>query len=64
MSFGDKIKFVREQLLLTQAEMANELGVTPLTLIRWEQGKTKPHIKNQRAFRNLCQKNRISFPAE
>lgn len=61
MTFGEKVKFVREKLFLSQVNMAKELGVAPLAVIRWEQDKTKPNYNSQRAFYNLCEKHNIFF---
>jgi DNA-binding XRE family transcriptional regulator len=36
------IREARKVLGLTQAEMAGQLGVSRMTIIRWEQGETKP----------------------
>jgi transcriptional regulator with XRE-family HTH domain len=37
-----KLKEARERLGLTQEQIAERLGVTPLTVHRWEQGKASP----------------------
>ena len=50
MSYPEKIKFARETLLMTQEELALELGVTPITVCRWETGKVEPSIKAKKAF--------------
>ena len=36
------VRELREQLGMTQLEMANEIGVTPNTIARWERGASKP----------------------
>lgn len=61
MTFGEKVKYVREKLLLSQVELAKELNVTPLSVIRWEQNKTQPHFKSRKVFRAFCEKNGIGF---
>ena len=35
MTFGEKIKFARKQLSMTQAELASALGVSFATVNRW-----------------------------
>ena len=42
MSYSEKVKYARETLLMTQEELAIELGVTPVTICRWETGKVEP----------------------
>ena len=61
MTYSEKIKTARENLLMTQEEIAAELGVTPITVCRWETGKTEPSIKAKKAFRDLCERNGIDF---
>ena len=61
MTYSEKIKATREQLLMTQGEIAQELGVTPITVCRWETGKVQPSIKAKKAFRDLCERNGLSF---
>ena len=36
------VKRIREVLKLTQAELAYKLGVSHVTVNRWERGKVKP----------------------
>lgn len=61
MTYSEKIRSVRETLLMTQEEIAAELGVTPITVCRWETGKTEPSIKARKAFRDLCERNGLTF---
>lgn len=61
MTYPEKIKAVRESLLVTQEELAKELGVTPITICRWETGKVEPSIKAKKAFRDLCEKKGLTF---
>ena len=42
-------------------EIAAELGVTPITVCRWETGKTEPSIKAKKAFRDLCERKGLTF---
>ena len=56
MSYPEKIN-----LLMTQEELALELGVTPVTVCRWETGKVEPSIKAKKAFRDLCERKGLSF---
>ena len=61
MNYPEKIKAVRESLLVTQEELANELGVTSITICRWEKGKVEPSIKAKKAFRDLCERKGLIF---
>lgn len=61
MTYSEKIKSARENLLMTQEEIAIELGVTPITVCRWETGKTEPSIKAKKAFRDLCERKGLTF---
>ncbi len=42
LDLGANIRRLRLRLNLTQEQFANRLSVTPLTVIRWEAGKSKP----------------------
>lgn len=61
MTYSEKIKSARENLLMTQEEIATELGVTPITVCRWETGKTEPSIKAKKAFRDLCERKGLTL---
>ena len=61
MTYPEKFKAARESLLLTQEELATELGVTPITVCRWETGKVEPSIKAKKAFRDLCERKGLKF---
>lgn len=61
MTYSEKIKSARENLLMTQEEIAVELGVTPITVCRWETSKTEPSIKAKKAFRDLCERKGLTF---
>ncbi len=61
MTYPEKIKAAREALLVTQEELAVELGVTPITICRWETGKVEPSIKAKKAFRDLCERKGLIF---
>lgn len=46
MSIGEKIKWLREQKLLTREEFADILFVNRTTIRRWEVGKVIPNEAN------------------
>ncbi len=61
MTYSEKVKNARERLLLTQDEMAIELGVNAFTVCRWETGKSEPNMKAKKAIRDFCIKNGLKF---
>lgn len=61
MTFGEKVKTVRIQLFLTQAAMAQILGVTEQTVRRWERELNEPVMSVQKRFYDYCKTNRIKF---
>jgi len=42
MKFGDKVKELRQQIDLTQEELAKKIGVSPRTIFAYENGETYP----------------------
>lgn len=61
MEFKDKVKILRHKLLMSQEEFAKLLGVAFSTLNLWENGKTTPNFKGQRAIKELCEIHGITF---
>ena len=61
MTYSEKVKNARERLLLTQDEIAAELGVNAITVCRWETGKTETNMKAKKAIRDFCIKNGLKF---
>ena len=53
MTYAIKIKKLREEMLLTQEEFGKMLGVSLVTVNRWENGKYEPAIKIKRKLREL-----------
>jgi DNA-binding transcriptional regulator YiaG len=53
-NFPDHIKSIRQQLGLSQDELAHALGVSFVTVNRWENGKTMPSKLAQISFENYC----------
>lgn len=45
-NIGEKIKWLREQKLLTREEFADILLVNPSTIRKWEKGKMTPRESN------------------
>ncbi|MFD7095797.1 helix-turn-helix transcriptional regulator [Streptomyces xanthophaeus] len=57
---------VRQQLRLaaglTQAEVAEAIGVKRLAVARWEAGATQPHRENRRAYAHLLRRLAAKYP--
>ena len=53
-NFPETVKGVRQQLGLSQEELAHALGVSFATVNRWENGKTAPSKLAQRQFEQFC----------
>lgn len=61
MEFKDKLKKARLQVMLSQQDMAKELGVSFSSVNRWESGVRQPNYAAQRAFKEFCDKHSIEF---
>ena len=47
------IRQLREELGLTQLELANKLDVTPATVYTWERGRNEPRVSQLRKLADL-----------
>lgn len=61
MAFSEDIKRIRRKAFMTQDEFAKEIGVSCITVTRWENGKAKPNLKAMRLIDEYCKKNNIDF---
>src|SRR5271165_1567001 len=61
LTFGERLLIARRQLDLYQYEMAEQLGVHPNSLTKYERGEGKPHAAVVRMFDLLCEKHNIRF---
>ena len=61
MNYGKLIKQIRNELLLTQTELADKLGVAFATVNRWENGHTEPSMRIKRKIRDICKRNGITM---
>lgn len=59
MDYSKLIKELREKLILSQAELAELLGVSFASVNRWEMGHHEPTIKSKRKIVALCKKHKI-----
>lgn len=61
VEYKDKVKFVRQKLMLSQADFAKKLGVAFSTVNGWENGIRHPNYIMQRKFAAFCEENNIVF---
>lgn len=54
MEFALIVKQVREELQLSQEQLARELSISFSTINRWENGKTKPSQMAKELFFAFC----------
>jgi transcriptional regulator with XRE-family HTH domain len=50
---GDEFRFLRSELLLSQASLAKVLGVKELTIGRWERGESEIPVSTEAAVRTM-----------
>ena len=55
-NFAEMVKEVRQQLGLSQEELAHELGVSFSTINRWENSKTVPFKLARRQLEAFCER--------
>jgi transcriptional regulator with XRE-family HTH domain len=55
-NFAAMVKEVRQQLGLSQEELAHALGVSFSSINRWENGKTLPSKLARRQFEAFCER--------
>ena len=61
MDYSKIVKPLRGKILLSQQEMAKELGVSFAIVNRWENGHHEPTFKEKRKIRDLCKKYHVDF---
>jgi len=61
MTFSEDIKKIRRKAFMTQEDFAKEIGVSCITVTRWETGKAKPNLKTMKMIDQYCKKNGIDF---
>lgn len=59
MEYKNMIKSLREKLIISQEELANMLGVSLVSVNRWENGHHEPTIKIKRELVKLMKENKI-----
>ena len=61
MNYALIVKRLRDKLILTQEEFAKLLGVSYMSVNRWEAGKYSPTTKIKRKIVDLCKENGIAL---
>lgn len=54
MTFAEKVKYVRGVLLISQKDLAKELGVSNVTINRWENGVINPSFLTEKKIEAFC----------
>ena len=60
MTYAQKIKKLREVLLITQQELASLLSVSIVTVNRWENSKYEPTMRVKRRLSQLFKESKIA----
>lgn len=53
LNYPELLKAYREKAFLTQEELAQKIGVSYVTLNRWENGKFEPTMKMKRKLHKM-----------
>ncbi len=59
--FVKMLKNVRKNLILSQKELAEYIGVSFSTINRWENGHCEPSIKAQKKIYDFCKEKHINY---
>ncbi len=61
MTFAEKVKIARAKLFISQKELAREIGVSLVTVARWETQGREPQFISAKKFEAFCKKKGIDF---
>lgn len=61
MTFSEKVKIVRAELQLSQAQLAEKLSVSVVSVNRWESKGIEPQFLIRARFDKFCNENSITF---
>lgn len=59
MNYTALLKYIREELCVTQMELADMLKVSFASVNRWENDRFDLTMKAKRKIKELCKKNKI-----
>ena len=57
----DLIKIIRTKLNLNQEQLASLMGVSPVTVNRWENGKANPSLMAQKQLYEISVNNHLDL---
>ncbi|MGN0906345.1 MAG: helix-turn-helix domain-containing protein, partial [Bullifex sp.] len=57
----DLIKTIRHKLNVNQEQLASLMGVSPVTVNRWENGKTNPSLMAQKQLYDICLSHQLDL---
>lgn len=63
LSFSEQVRYVRMNLLLTQTELAEQIGISYATVSRWERENRTPQLAMLGKFYSFCMRNDILIDA-
>lgn len=61
MTFAEKVKTVRAALLISQKELAQAIGVSYVTVSRWESQGLHPSFLTEKKLEAFCKNNGIEL---
>lgn len=61
MTLSDKVRYIRAEKLLTQQEFARAVGVSYLTVSRWEREHRKPQARSIGKLIIWCRNNGVDL---
>ena len=61
LDFATKVRLIRGLLKWRQGNLAQAIGVAPITVSRWESGTQVPHDVTKRMLKILAERNGVVF---
>lgn len=61
MTFAEQVKSTRAQLMISQDKLAKQVGVSRITITRWESKGYKPKFLTEQKFKSFCEINGIEY---
>lgn len=61
MTFAEQVKAARVHLMISQDELAKQVGVSRITITRWESKGFKPKFLTEQKFKAFCESKGIEY---